>query len=105
MRKSMSGVAVMALMAGMAGMAGLSTPMPDMSRAMNASTNANGPTAPQEARIAQGGAIDRRTTRVRLGQGGSGFEQRRRSGPGWTNAHAQRVATKKRNVKRFHGRA
>lgn len=47
------------------------------------------------------GAADRRTSRVRLGEGGVfGGAYRRRGGYGWTNMHQRRVATKKRNVQR-----
>lgn len=49
--------------------------------------------APQEDR-------QRRTNAVKRMVSGDGNTRRRRSGPGWTNKHAQRVARKARNVRR-----
>lgn len=100
-----SKVSMMALMAAAAlGSIATTAPLTSMSEGRVMTVKA-GDTSPVQGRIAQSGAQDRRTRRVVKGTPFSGLEQRRRSGPGWTNMHAKRVAAKKRNVKRFRAQS
>jgi hypothetical protein len=95
MKSSISAITSMALLAAMSGIAGL--PLTPAQAGVSVSTSQQSPTknapAPQDQQ--------RRTAAVRR-MSGVGLTRRDLfgGGPGWTNKHVQRMAKKKRNVKR-----
>lgn len=98
MRKSLTGAMVAAMLAGITGVGPGGFPVHEEMRSLRSIGNQNGP---QQGGEVLKGAVDRRTSRVRVGSGGVfGGSYFRRAGYGWTNRHQQRIALKARNVKR-----
>lgn len=99
MTNKFSGAMAAALIASVAGLGGGGVVVThDDMRSLRSVGSQNGPM--QGGEVLKG-AVDRRTSRVRVGSGGVfGGSYYRRAGYGWTNRHQQRVALKARNVKR-----
>lgn len=97
----MTAAIALALTAGMAGMGNGGVVTPHAERGLS-TAGQQGHQTPAD-KLAAAGAMDRFTRRFMGGIGNSRGSQRAR-GPGWTNAHAKRVARKARSVKAHRAR-